>query len=318
MNDEPKPGLAVNRGRRAALALGTAALAAPALVRAAGRPVLHAGDQKGGLRALLESADALKDLPYEIQWTEFPAAAPLAEALNAEAVDSGPIGDAPLIFALAQGVRIKAFAANRSDAYGTAVIVRGDSPIRDAAGLKGRSVATNRGSIGHYVTLRTLAAAGLKPSDVQFRFLTPPDAKLALVSGAVDAWATWEPYTAVAESVDGLRVLSNGRGLWSGLSYIAATDTALRDKRELLADFSQRVQRAQAWANGHMGEYAQVQARIIGIPVPAARLAFERRQTRYVPIDAAVIAEQQKAADFYLQAGLLPKRLDVEGTFTRL
>ena len=47
------------------------------------------------LRALLESADALKGLSYDIQWTEFPAAAPLAEALNAGAVDSGPIGDAP-------------------------------------------------------------------------------------------------------------------------------------------------------------------------------------------------------------------------------
>lgn len=299
----------------AGAAAGAGALAAPAFVRAAGRPLLKAGDQKGGLHALLESADELKGLPYDIVWTEFPAAAPLAEALNAEAVDSGPIGDAPLIFALAQGVRIKAVAANLSDAYGTAVIVKGDSPLKAGADLKGRSVATNRGSIGHYVTLRTLAAAGLKPSDVQFRFLAPPDAKLALVSGSVDAWATWEPYTAVAESIDGLRVLSSGRGLWSGLSYIAATDSALRDKRELLADFRARVERAQRWANGHSGEYAQTLARIVGIPPEAARIAFERRQTRYVPIDAEIVATQQKTADFYLEAGLLAKRLDVAPSF---
>lgn len=304
--------------RRELLALGATTLAAPAFVRAAGKPVLKAGDQKGGLRALLETADELKNLPYEIQWTEFPAAAPLAEALNAEAVDSGPIGDAPLIFALAQGVRIKAIGASRSDPYGTAVIVKGDSALKSGADLKGRSVATNRGSIGHYVTLRTLAAAGLKPADVQFRFLTPPDAKLALISGSVDAWATWEPYTAVAESIDKLRVLSNGRGLWSGQSYIAATETALRYKRELLADFRTRVERAQIWANGHIAEYADTLARIIGIPPQAARLAFERRGTRYVPIDAAVVAEQQKAADFYLEAGLLKKRLDVAGSFNPL
>jgi ABC-type nitrate/sulfonate/bicarbonate transport system substrate-binding protein len=73
--------------------------------RAQGRPVLKAGDQKGGLHALLEAAGELKGLSYDIQWTEFPAAAPLAEALNAQAVDLGPIGDAPLIFSLAAGSR---------------------------------------------------------------------------------------------------------------------------------------------------------------------------------------------------------------------
>lgn len=297
------------------LASTAIALAAPAFVRAAGKPVLRAGDQKGGLRALLESAGALKNLDYDIQWTEFPAAAPLAEALNAEAVDTGPIGDAPLIFALAQGVRIKAFAASRGDAYGTAVIVRADSPITDGAGLKGNSVATNRGSIGHYVTLRTLAAAGLKPGDVQFRFLTPPDAKLALVAGSVDAWATWDPYTAVAEVVDKLRVLQNGRGLWSGLGYIVATDAALRDKREVLVDFRARVTRAQVWANAHVSDYSETLAKIIGIPLPAARLSFERRQSRYIAIDTAVVAEQQRTADFYLDTGLLPKRLDVSGGY---
>jgi sulfonate transport system substrate-binding protein len=300
------------------LGLGAAAFAVPRLLRAARRPVLKAGDQKGGLRALLEAADELRNVPYDIQWTEFPAAAPLAEALNAEAVDLGPIGDAPLIFALAQGVPIKAFAVNLSDPYGTAVIVNADSPLRDGAALKGKSVATNRGSIGHYVTLRTLAAAGLKPSDVQFRFLAPPDAKLALISGSADAWATWEPYTAVAESVDKLRVLSNGRGLWSGQSYIAATEAALREKAGLLEDFRGRVQHAQLWANEHIGQYAETLARIIGIPVPAARLAFARRGTRYVPIDAAIVAEQQKTADFYLEAGLLTRRLDVAGTFAAI
>ncbi|WP_250211368.1 FAD-dependent oxidoreductase, partial [Escherichia coli] len=48
----------------------------------------------GGLLGL-EAANALQNLPYDIKWAEFPAAAPLAEALNAGAVDAGIIGDAP-------------------------------------------------------------------------------------------------------------------------------------------------------------------------------------------------------------------------------
>jgi len=288
----------------------------PAL-HAQSRPVLKAGDQKGGLRALLESADALKGLAYDIQWTEFPAAAPLAEALNAGAVDSGPIGDAPAIFALAAGTRIKLIGANRSDPYGTAVLVRPDATLKTAADLKGKRIGTNRGSIGHFVTLKALASAGLKPEDADIRFLPPADAKLALTNGSIDAWATWEPYTAMAETSGHARVLVNGRGLWSGLSYLAATEQALATKRAVLADFLQRVARAQAWSYQHVPAFSATLARIIGIPPEAARLQFERRRTQWQPIDAELVAVQQQTADFYLQSGLLKQRLDVAATFDR-
>ncbi|MET3394176.1 sulfonate transport system substrate-binding protein [Variovorax sp. 1140] len=308
--------------RRQFLARGTAAAAAvasvvafPGVVSAQGRPVLKAGDQKGGLRALLEAAGGLEGLGYDIQWSEFPAAAPLAEALNAAAVDSGPIGDAPLIFALAAGTRVKAIGANRSDSYGTAVLVRPDSTLKTAADLKGKSVATNRGSIGHYVTLKAITSAGLKPEDVNLRFLAPADAKLALTQGSVDAWATWEPYTALAEVSKHARVLVSGRGLLPGLSYLAATDSAIAAKRPVLQDFLQRVVKAQLWSYRNVDAYSAALARIIGIPPEAAKLQFERRQQKWVAIDAQVIADQQGTADFYRQVGLIKQPLDVKGTF---
>ena len=289
-------------------------LALPSITLAQARPVLKAGDQKGGLRALLEAAGALDGIGYDIQWSEFPAAAPLAEALNAGAVDSGPIGDAPLIFALAAGARIKAIGVNRSDSYGTAVLVRPDSPLKGAADLKGRSVATNRGSIGHYITLRAITQAGLAPEDVSFRFLAPADAKLALTQGSVDAWATWEPYTALAETSRHARVLVSGRGLLPGLSYLAATDAAIAAKRPVLQDFLQRVVRAQLWSYKHVDAYSAALARIIGIPPEAAKLQFERRQQQWIPIDAQVVADQQGTADFYQRVGLIKQALDVKAT----
>ncbi|WP_342052439.1 MULTISPECIES: ABC transporter substrate-binding protein [unclassified Cupriavidus] len=282
---------------------------------AQGRVVLKAGDQKGGFRALLEAANALEGVPYDIQWTEFPAAAPLAEALNAGAVDSGPIGDAPAIFALAAGTRIKLIGANRSDPYGTAVLVRPDSPLKQAADLKGKTIGTNRGSIGHYVALKALESAGLGPNDANIRFLPPADTKLALTNGSVDAWATWEPYTAMAETSGHARVLVSGRGLSSGLSFLAATESALATKRAALQDFLQRVVRAQRWSYQHVPEYSASLARIIGIAPDAARLQFERRNTQWRPIDAELVATQQATADFYLKTGLLKQRLDVRQTF---
>ncbi|MBR7998003.1 ABC transporter substrate-binding protein [Burkholderia vietnamiensis] len=313
----------MNPNRRHFLAQASALAAtlstAPAVLRAQSgtRPLLRAGDQKGGLRALLEAAGELNGVAYDIAWTEFPAAAPLAEALNAAAVDCGPIGDAPVIFALASGARLKVIGANRSDPYGTAVLVRPDAALKDTADLKGKRIGTTRGSIGHFVTLKALDAAGLPPDAVSFRFLPPADTMLALATGSIDAWATWEPYTALAETSGRARVLVNGRGLWSGLSYIAATDAAIAAKRDVLRDFVQRVVRAQAWSYRHVDAYSATLARIIGIPPAAAKLQFERRNTRWQPIDAAVIAQQQRTADFYLKAGLLRESLDVRATFDR-
>ncbi len=300
------------------LALGAALLVAGQSL-AAERVELRIGDQKGNMRAQLEAADALRDLPYDIRWSEFPAAAPLAEALNAGAVDAGIIGDAPLLFALASGAQVKAIAVDKSDAYGTAVLVAPDSPFKTAADLKGKRIATGRGSIGHFVALKALDSVGLSEKDVDFRFLGPVDAKMALANGSVDAWATWEPYTALSELTKQGRVLVNGSQLSSGNSFLAATDKALADqaKRAALQDYLVRVAKAQVWANANLDSYSATLAKIIGFPQDAARLQFERRKLHWEGLDANTIVQQQETADFYQAHGLINGRLDVTPTFAK-
>jgi len=277
---------------------------------------LKIADQKGNMRAQLEAADALKDLPYQIQWSEFPAAAPLAEALNAGAVDAGIIGDAPLLFALAAGAPVKAIAVDKSDPFGTALIVSEGSSLKTAQDLKGKQIATGRGSIGHFVALKALVQAGLTEKDVSFRFLGPVDAKVALANGSVDVWATWEPYTALAE-IAGDKVLINGRGLWAGNSFLAATDTALNDpgKRQALQDYLNRLSQAQVWANQHVDAYSATLAKIIGFPQEAAKLSFARRKLAWQAIDSATIEQQQATADFYHAHQLIAAPLNVQSTF---
>src|ERR671916_1429475 len=97
--------------RRSLLAAALALSWAPAWAET----VLKVGDQRGGSRALMEAAGVLKDLPYKVEWSEFPAAAPLLEALNAGAIDTGIVGDAPFTFAAAAGVPVKAVLTTRSN-----------------------------------------------------------------------------------------------------------------------------------------------------------------------------------------------------------
>jgi sulfonate transport system substrate-binding protein len=85
--------------------------------------VLRAGDQKGGTQSVMKAAGVLDGLPYRLEWSQFSAAAPLLEALNADAVDLAFAGDAPTTFAMAAGVRARIIASVRTSGAGTAVMV---------------------------------------------------------------------------------------------------------------------------------------------------------------------------------------------------
>ncbi|ENX44765.1 hypothetical protein F886_02544 [Acinetobacter sp. NIPH 542] len=213
-----------------------------------GQVVLNIGDQKGNMRAQLEASGALKNVSYKINWYEFPAAAPVAEALKVDAIDIGYLGDAPFIFANSNGGTAKAIAVYKADPYPVAILVPQNSPIKSAKDLKGKSLAFNKGSISHLLTLKALEQQGLKPEDVTFKFLPPADGKLAVANGSVDAWVVWDPYTAYAELKDHFRVVVNGRGLYSGYTFLAATDKSLKDqsKRMAIQDFIYRLKESQA------------------------------------------------------------------------
>jgi len=264
----------------------------------------------------MKAAGAFDDVPYRIEWNQFVAAAPLLEALNADAVDLAFAGDAPTTFALAAGLRGHIIGATRGSGASTAIIVPKGSPIRSVADLKGRSIATNRGSIGHALVLAVAEAQGWSPVDYRIANLLPSEAKAALSSGVVDAWCSWGVYIAQARLLDEARVIVDGsHGLLTGLSYVVATDRAIGMQRDQLLDFSRRLVAARRWAASHPDEYARVLAAEIGVPVPVARLTFDTDVPIPVPIDEQVVADQQRTVDRYTKAGVIRSSLNTNKMF---
>jgi sulfonate transport system substrate-binding protein len=226
------------------------ALLAGAIDFAAAQTVLRVGDQKGNSQAVMEAAGVLKDVPYKIEWKEFAAAAPLLEALGAGAIDTGLVGDAPFTFAAAANVPVKAIAAVRQSREGLAVLVPEKAAIRSFDDLRGKKIATGRGSIGHQLILAALESKGWTTNDVQIVFLAPSDAKVAYTQGSVDAWSTWEPYVSQEEVLFRSRSIITADGLTPGLGFEVATPDAIRDKRDALQDFVGRLAAARAWSLG--------------------------------------------------------------------
>src|SRR3954451_21570668 len=292
------------------VAIATAAFAADTVT-------LRVGDQKGGNRSLLEISGYAKDLPYKIEWSEFPAGAPILEALNAGALDVGYTGDLSFLSVYAAGAPIKAIGGTRSDAKTQAILVRKDSPIQSAADLKGKRLAGTRGGWGQFLIDATLEKAGYKPDDATFAPLGPVDAKIALIAGSIDGWAVWEPYVSYATLKDNARVVANGEGLTPTITFIVASDQAIATKRAAVQDLVQRLNRARLWSLDHLAEYARSTAELTQLPEDVLLSAYTAQRASPIPIDESVVKEVQAASDRSTRYGILPKTLDVSKAVDR-
>jgi len=280
---------------------------------------LVVGDQRGGIQALLKAAGELDDVPYRIDWALFPAASPLLEALGSGAIDLGGVGGAPFAFAYASGAPIKAvFAFRFMDGTGSrasAIVVRRASAIRSVADLRGRRLATVRGSAGQNLALRLLERAGVAPGDVKWVYLNNGEAKAALASGAIDAWSTWGSYVGIALLEDQERALADGANLSAEAGFYAASDQAIATKRAQLLDFLKRTARARAWAQTHQDEYARVLAQETGLPLNVARFTVRESQTEVIPVDNSLQADQESILERYRRAGVIPNAPNLAGAF---
>ncbi|MFE2012238.1 ABC transporter substrate-binding protein [Streptomyces sp. NPDC059491] len=276
-----------------------------------GSLVLRVGDQKGGSEAVLRAAGELDDLPYRVTWSTFTSGPPLLEAVNAEAVDIGGVGNTPPVFAAGASSKITVVAATHGDSAGEAILVPKDSPLRTARDLKGKKVAVAQGSAAHYQLIAALAEAGLTLGDIHPTLLQPADALAAFSGGKVDAWAVWDPYTSqVLESGRG-RVLADGRGIVNGLAFQVAAPAALADKEKAAAigDYLERLRRAQDWVFKHPDAWAKVWAKETGLPYAVALAAVKRSNGTRVPValDDAAVASEQRIADTFARLGLIPR-----------
>lgn len=302
-----------NLSRRGVLGAGLASAMLSACGGKTPDEVVIFGDQANLTRAKVEAAGLLKDRPYAFKWASFAGAAPLFEAVMAGAVDTAPAGDTPILAAAAAGVPIKLVAASQSSGKGVALLVQPDSPIKTLHDLKGRTiiVSSARGSVSHYLLLGALKEAGLKLSDVTVGFLLPGEAQSAFDAKRIEVWATFGLYQALAE-YRGARVLRDGVGINTGLGFVTASERALASpvKRAAIADALGQFKAANAWANSHKDQYAEVFAKVTGAPLGAAKLLVERENPILTPVTPTATAKLQTVADTFFQAGLLPKAVN--------
>jgi len=276
---------------------------------------LRVGDQSGLTRSILESAGQL-ETPYRIEWSTFTAGPPMMEAISAGAVDVGACGDTPPLFALAVGAAIRIVGALRANPEFEVIVAPSGSKLVRVADLRGKKVAVAKGSAAHHLLLAALKRDAMTMADIQPVYLYPNDAQPAFTHGDVDAWAIWDPF-ATNNLRQGAVKLTDGRGLSHGLAFEVAGTAALGDpgKTRALADYLSRLARAQNWGNSHPDLWAAKYSAITKLPLDLTLAVLGHFRPQFVPLDDALLAEEQEIEDTFVAGAVLPSRLDVTPLF---
>ncbi|MFO1049550.1 MAG: ABC transporter substrate-binding protein [Geminicoccaceae bacterium] len=189
-----------------------ASLAAPAI--AAGPTTLQVGYLHGlAADAQLWVADHLgsfKEQGLAIEPILFVTGLEAFQALAGGSVDLVTTG-AVLSNFPARGVG-KVFLINCEEFGLTQIWVNPKSGIGSVADLKGRQIATSRGTTAHYLLFHVLRANGLDPAnDIEIVHQQMGNAVAAFIAGAVPAVATWKPFDlAIAQAAPGAVMLADG------------------------------------------------------------------------------------------------------------
>ena len=256
--------------------------------------------------------ERLKPLGFTVNWHEFSTG--LLSSLNAGSVDlHADVADAFALFTQAADAPLTYYAQENSSPSAQAIIVQDNSPIHSIADLKGKTVAVSKGSGSNYLLISALKKAGLTLADITPRYLEAPDGGAAFANGNVDAWAIWDPFLATQQLDHHVRVLADGKDGVADYNrfYLATTKFAKAHPDVLQVTFDTLRETGQ-WVKAHPKDAAQILGPLWGnIPPATVELANSRRSYDIVPVRVNDLAEQQRIAETYYAAKLIPKPLKV-------
>ncbi|TDV07169.1 sulfonate ABC transporter substrate-binding protein [Paraburkholderia caballeronis] len=251
----------------------------------------------------------LAPLGLKVSWTEFPAGPQLLEGLNVGAIDFGYVGEAPPVFAQAAGADFVYTAYEIPTPHAEGVVVARNSPIQRVADLKGKKVAFNRGSDVHWFIVALLRKNGLDFGDIQPVYLAPADARAALERGSIDAWAIWDPFLAAVLAQSNARLLADAQNVASHHQFFLSQREFAQKRKDVIAIAMEELGKEGQWVRQNPSAAAAQLAPIQGLDAGIIEAGLKHYEHIYKPVDADVLAEQQRIADTFYELKLIPRRI---------
>src|SRR4051812_38445540 len=218
-----------------------------------------------------------------------------------------------------QGVPVKILYLGHRD--GSTVMIRKDLPGTSLRDLRGKVFAIpSKYSNQNLVIHKLMADQGVRPDEIRFVEMAPPDMPGALAAKAIDAYFVGEPHAAKAELDGSGRVLYHAKDIWPHfISCVLVVHERLIQRRPaVVRDLVRGIAESGEWAEMHRLEAARVVS-------PYFRQ--DEKMVRYVltePPDRVSYRmlnpsdeDLARIRDMGIEAGILSKKIEISDLVDR-
>ena len=204
---------------------------------------------------------------------------------------------------------------------GAVIMARTDSPAKTLKDLRGRRIAIpSRFAVDHLFVRRMLKENGMSVADVELVEMAPPEMPAALYARQIDAYATGEPFGAVAEVAGYARALYMTRDKWP--NYVCCVLTVhqelIDNERPLVQQLVNHVLSAGAWlemAQANRDRAAEIAGGVAMFNQQPEILkhVLSNPRDRVTYADLRLIqSEMDELMDAALEAGVIRQRIAYE------
>ncbi|WP_179395858.1 aliphatic sulfonate ABC transporter substrate-binding protein [Lacticaseibacillus absianus] len=258
-----------------------------------------------------EFAKKMKAKGYKVVFKEFQNGAALLTALKSGNINYARLGDAPPVINQAAGLDLVYIAAGADKIQGTEVLVRKQANIKTLADLKGKRIAYAKGTTAQFMLIQTLLKANLTVNDVTIVDMDQSAASVAFAKGKVDAWVSWDPYTATAEIEQNAVVLTNSKGLSMDRDFVVSSRKYASKHTDVSTLLIQYLAEDMDWANANHDKLITMLTKTLHLSKAVIKKTVERRTYAMGKVTPAILKEQQKIADVFYEQGMIQKKIDV-------
>jgi sulfonate transport system substrate-binding protein len=255
--------------------------------------------------------DAFSKVGAEVKWYDFQSGPPYFEAMAANRLDLGSVGGTPVVTGQAADIEFKAISVTGDGKASNAIVLPKDSPIKDFKELKGKKLAIAKGSSSYYFLYKLLDLNGLKDTDLKIIQLQPDEARPALETGAIDAWATSEQHVISAEVQVGAKKLITGEDInLNAPGFIITRTKFAQDNPELLQLFLKTYEQTRQYYAAHLDEMTDYFTGTTKLEKEIVSRILKSSAPLLSPISPEFAKAHQAQADFLLSTGGIKKKLD--------
>jgi aliphatic sulfonates family ABC transporter substrate-binding protein len=201
----------------------------------------------------------------EPKLVKFTAGPPFFAAFQSASIDVGFLGFQPAVTGIAQGIPIKIFALENNASRAEGLVATQASGIKTLADLRGKRVATKRGSSAHTALLTALGTVGMKLSDIELVDLDVTALVPAFRKGDVQAAWYWEPWMGLLKRENGRVVVTDEDiNLPVGILW-AAREAWMKDNAEALRRLFRILDKAALLIRQNPKEISELISRPLGL-----------------------------------------------------